>query len=342
MKPSNKMKTYLIALPGGLLFDFLNIPIPWILGPVVFVVLAKYFTALESETVPAAKNIAFVLLGIQIGLTFSAETFRSIGPYLFPYTILTSAMIALSLVAGLYIAKFGTVDKTTALVGSSPGGLSAMIAISESMKGNSALVTIFHTLRLISVLFIIPFYVTHGNFDVSTAVVAGVTEGVNKGSYYTIPLYFVAAFIAWKVRDWIPASLVIIPMLIIGSLKTAGVPFYPLPGIIFTLAQFFLGTYLGHTVSLREIISAGKTCIAFLVLAVSMIGVGIAMAFVLSWWTTMDIKTAVLALAPGGLVEMAITAEQTGGEPAIVSSLQTIRLLVIVLLLPWLFKKLRI
>ncbi|MYL48537.1 AbrB family transcriptional regulator [Halobacillus litoralis] len=341
MKASNIWKTYLIALPGGLLFDFLNIPIPWILGPVVFVVFAKYFTTLESDTVPVAKNIAFVLLGVQIGLTFSAETFRSIGPYLFPYTILTSAMIALSLLAGLYIATFGTVDKTTALVGSSPGGLSAMIAVSESMKGNSALVTIFHTLRLISVLFIIPFYVTHGTFDGSSTVVASVKGGVNQGSYYTLPLYVVAAFIGWKLRDWIPASLVILPMLFIGSLQTSGVPFYPLPDVLFTLAQFLLGTYLGHTVSLREVISAGKTCIAFFVLAVSMIGIGIGMAFVLSWWTTMDVKTAVLALAPGGLVEMAITAEQTGGEPAIVSSLQTIRLLMIVLLLPWLFKKLR-
>ncbi|MGR9049996.1 AbrB family transcriptional regulator [Halobacillus faecis] len=341
MRPSNKLKTYLIALPGGLLFDLLNIPIPWILGPVVFVVLVKYFTALKSETVPIAKNIAFVLLGIQIGLTFSAETFHSIGPYLFPYTILTSLMIAISLLAGLYIAKHGTIDKTTALVGSSPGGLSAMIAVSESMKGNSALVTIFHTLRLISVLFIIPFYVTHGNFDVSTTVVACVTGEMDKGLYYTFPLYIIAAFIGWQVRDWIPAALVIIPMLFIGALKTAGVPFYPLPGTLFTLAQFLIGTYLGHTVSLREIISAGKTCIAFFALAVSMIGIGIGMAFLLSWWTTMDVKTAVLALAPGGLVEMSITAEQTGSEPAIVSSLQTIRLLMIVLLLPWLFKKLK-
>lgn len=48
-------------------------------------------------------------------------------------------------------------DKTTSMVGSSPGGLSAMIAISESLQGNSGLVTIFHTLRLMSVLFIIPF-----------------------------------------------------------------------------------------------------------------------------------------------------------------------------------------
>lgn len=338
---SDIIKTYLIAFPGGLLFNFLHMPIPWILGPVVFVVLAKSFTILDSKTVPVAKHMAFVLLGIQIGLTFSAETFRSIGPYLFPYTILTSVMIAISLLAGLYIARFGAVDKTTALVGSSPGGLSAMIAVSESMKGNSALVTIFHTLRLISVLFIIPFYVTHGNFAVSTTVVDGVMEDMNHDSMFTLPLYLAAGFIGWRMRAWVPAALVIVPMLMIGSLQTLGVPFYPLPEILFTLAQFFIGTYLGHTVSLSEIVSAGKTCLAFLALAISMIGIGIGMAFLLSWWTTMDVKTAVLALAPGGLVEMSITAEQTGGEPAIVSSLQTIRLLMIVLFLPWLFKKLR-
>lgn len=52
----------------------------------------------------------------------------------------------------------------------------------------------------------------------------------------------------------------------------------------------------------------------------------------------MSIVTAVLSLAPGGLVEMAITAQNTGGQPSIVSSLQTIRLLTIVLLLPIVFQ----
>lgn len=53
----------------------------------------------------------------------------------------------------------------------------------------------------------------------------------------------------------------------------------------------------------------------------------------------MDLVTAVLSLAPGGLVEMALTAQAAGGQPAIVSSLQMIRLLTIVIILPIFYQK---
>ncbi|SEH80101.1 hypothetical protein SAMN05192559_104200 [Halobacillus karajensis] len=332
------MKTYLVALPGGALFKILGIPIPWILGPIVFVVIAKYCSSLESDTSPIAKSMAFVLLGIQIGLSFTAQTFALIVPYILPYTVLTILMIGFSLIAGLYISKFANIDKMTALVGSSPGGLSAMIAVSDALKGNSALVTIFHTLRLVSVLFIIPFFATHWVSSSSPDGGAGELINTEDGSLWTIPLYVIFALIGWKIRDIVPASLVIVPMLSIGILQSSGAPFYPLPEVLFILAQLIIGAYLGHTVSLREIILSGKTCLYFFILALFTIGLGIGLSFLLSWWTAMNLTTAVLSLAPGGLVEMSITAEQTGGEPAIVSSLQTIRLLIIVLILPFVFK----
>lgn len=214
-----------------------------------------------------------------------------------------------------------------------------MIAVSESLKGNSALVTIFHTLRLISVLFIIPFIVTHWVSGDSLSIVAGVTSNNGGGSFWTVLLYPISFVLGWKTREWIPASLVVIPMLFIGILQASGIAFYPLPDMIYIGAQLLIGAYLGHTILLREIVVAGKACLYFLSLALFIIGIGLFFSFALVWWTNMDLTTAVLSLAPGGLVEMAITAEQTGAEPAVVSSLQTIRLLMIVLLLPMLFKK---
>lgn len=331
--------TYGIGLIGALLFLVLNFPIPWILGPITAIVLSKYLPFYQAATLPGARDIAFTILGVQIGLTFTTNTFSSIIPYLFPYTFLSSLMIGISLLIGLYISKITSIDKITALVGSSPGGLSAMIAVSESLKGNSALVIIFHTLRLISVLFIIPFYVVHGVTPSATEVNTGIASTNQEGEYWTIILYIICFLIGWKTRDRVPASLVILPMLIIGGLQTAGLSMYNLPEIVFVCAQLLIGSYLGQTISVNDLIKAGKTCIYFLTLATFVITLGILFSYILSWWTGMSRVTAILALAPGGLIEMAVTAEQANADPAIVSSLQTIRLLTIVLILPLLFKK---
>ena len=48
----------------------------------------------------------------------------------------------------------------------------------------------------------------------------------------------------------------------------------------------------------------------------------------------MNIKTALLSIAPGGLFEMVLTAEAVGGDPAVVSALQLVRVLVIILFVP--------
>ncbi|MGP4059991.1 AbrB family transcriptional regulator [Halobacillus sp. H74] len=339
MKSRSMYLTYSIAWLGGWLFSLLHVPIPWILGPVTTIIFMKFFGKAESKVLPGARDLAFTLLGIQIGLTFSSHTFTYIVPYLVPYTILSLFMIVVSLMIGLYISKMTSIDKTTSLVGSSPGGLSAMIAVSESLNGNSALITIFHTLRLLSVLFILPFFVTHMLSESSSAAVEPHTLAVNDGSIWTILIYLFAFALGWKWQHRIPASLVIVPMLLIGFLQTVGLTFFQLPDFLFVLAQLLIGTFLGHTISLGDIIKAGKTCLYFLTLAIFMIVLGIGLSFLLAAWTGMDIITAVLSLAPGGLVEMAITAEQTGGQPAIVSSLQTIRLLTIILVLPIIFQK---
>jgi uncharacterized protein len=51
-------------------------------------------------------------------------------------------------------------------------------------------------------------------------------------------------------------------------------------------------------------------------------------------FTSLDYATALLGISPGGFFEMVLTAYNVGGDPAIVSALQLVRILLIVLLVP--------
>ncbi|WP_254854055.1 AbrB family transcriptional regulator [Halobacillus salinus] len=327
--------TYLIALTFGILFALVHIPLPFILGPVVGLFLYKIFIDKEMEQWSGGKNIAYLVLGVQIGLTFTSKTFSVIGPYFFPYTLLSVTMIAISMAVAYWIARQTKLDTTTSLIGAAPGGLSAMIAVSESFQGRTVLVTIFHTLRLVAVLFVVPLIATHW-FTGSSAV--NVDEAVNNGPIWTLLVYVLLLLVAYKLRSLIPAALVIIPMLVVGGFQAYGLSLYQWPNYVFIAAQVLIGVHLGTSVSMEDVKAAGKYSFLFAGLSLLMIGIGCLFGLLLSVWTGMGVLTALLALAPGGLVEMALTAQQTGAEPSVVSSLQTIRLLTIVLILPMIFR----
>lgn len=327
--------SYGIAFLSGWAFSLLHIPLAWILGPVTGLFLYKAFLNGRTSQSYQARNVAFLLLGVQIGLTFTQETFTIVGPYFLPYTGLSMVMIVISLGLAYIIARHTTIDETTSLIGAAPGGLSAMIAVSESLKANTVLVTIFHTIRLLAVLFIVPFIASRWFSQPSQAYV---DEASANGPVWTLLLYVGLFLVSYRLRNIVPASLVILPMLCIGGLQANGVLVFELPGMFFIASQVVIGVHLGHSVSISDLKKAGRFCGYYFLLAVIIIGVGIFSGMVLSHWTGMDRVTAMLALAPGGLIEMAITAQETGGQPSVVSSLQTIRLLTIVLLLPLLFR----
>jgi uncharacterized membrane protein AbrB (regulator of aidB expression) len=77
--------------------------------------------------------------------------------------------------------------------------------------------------------------------------------------------------------------------------------------------------------------------------ALLLIFISFGLGYLLASFTSLSLATAVLSVAPGGLIEMVLTASVVGGDPAIVSALQLIRILVIIMFVPpllkWYFRK---
>ncbi|MCD5323433.1 MULTISPECIES: AbrB family transcriptional regulator [Pontibacillus] len=327
------LKTYIIASIGSLLFYFFQLPLPWVLGAVFALLLYKVTVAASLDSSPILKQVSFALLGIQLGSAFTKGTFTEIGPYLFPYLLFSILLISISLLNGYLVSKWSNVQKDTSMLATIPGGLSASIALSDALESNTVLVTIFHTIRLMAVLFIIPFIATHflsggdssGSFSLPDA---------SEGAWYTLIIYIACFFLARKLNNKIPAALVIVPMILVGTLQSIGMPMYILPSFLFVLAQVTLGVDLGHKVSVKDIRKAGKYCLIYFGLSLWLILLSFGFGYLFSKWMGVSFATGVLSVAPGGLLEMALTAQSVGGDPAIVSSLQLVRLLIVVMIVP--------
>ncbi|WP_186577738.1 AbrB family transcriptional regulator [Aquibacillus kalidii] len=337
---SRVLFTYVVGLIGASLFVYLHLPLPWILGPLLSILLMKSLSPVDAESSSPLRKVSFTITGIQIGATFTATTIDQVLPYFIPYTILTLLLITISLVNAYWLTKWIPIDPTTSMLGSVPGGLSVIVALSDSLKGNTALVAIFHTIRLMSVLFLVPFVVTHlfsGNDGVTNYIDTTTTV---QGPLWTILLLFLFFIIALLVEHKVPASLVIVPMLLVAFFQINSIELYHLPEALYLFAQLTIGIHLGTTISIRDLIKAGKYCVYYLGLTVLLIGISFGFGYLFSLHTNMDLATAILSFAPGGLIEMALTAHSVKGDPSVVGSLQMIRMLTIVVVLPLLLKTL--
>lgn len=335
-------ESYLVAGIGGLLFYVLHFPIPWILGPMSFMILYKAIAHRKMIVSTRAYNGGLATLGIYFGLSFTSETFSTVYPYILPFLLTTALLLSISVINSIFITRFIKIDPMTSVFGSIPGGLFEMVAASHSLNANSAMVTIFQTVRLLTVVFIVPVIVTQffvRNSEASYELIKN-SSNVPLHSYLWL---CIAVVVGWLLRNKLPAAYVVGPLAVTALLGVLGVGLPSIASWFLIIAQVTVGMKMGNNIKLRDIKFGGKYCGLYLLLTIFLIGISFGFGYVFALFSDLDLPTAMLSLAPGGIVEMVLTADSIGADPAVVSSLQLIRLLFIILLVPgflkWMFTR---
>lgn len=329
---------YIIGCCGGIVFNALNIPLPWILGPMIFLITLRSIRSKQPKYVQPLlfKNISLSILGISFGLSFNKDTFLTVAPYVVPFLIATIVLISFSIINGVMISKFVKIDRNTSIFASIPGGLTEMVTVSESLNANTSLVTIFQTVRLLTVVFFVPFTILHmfepqqGGTLIDTIT--------NNASFFSFGWYILAGLTGYLFKSFLPASYVIGPLLTTAMLNIIGISLPSFSNIVLVFAQLTIGISFGLMITFKDLKIGGKYCGLYFLTTLLLIGASFGIGYLFTLITDLDTGTAMLSFAPGGLVEMVLTASSIGADPAVVSSLQFIRLLFIISVLPSLLK----
>ena len=139
---------------GGFVAYKINIPLPWMLGPLFFI---GFLCAIKVEIKLPKKPLPIfrALLGCVIGTNFTEEIFiniNQIGKSLFFLPIFVIIMICCTYFVLKIIMNY---DKKTSLIGSMPGGLNEMVLLVSEIGGNERIVTLLNTTRIIIVITIV-------------------------------------------------------------------------------------------------------------------------------------------------------------------------------------------
>jgi len=143
--------SFLAACVGGYLGLKSRIPSGVMLGATCGVLVCRALTARHVHAPGWVMFAAQVLLGLVIAEACDRELARRLASLMWPMVISCMVLILAGFTISYVYYRMGIIDFPTAYLAGSPGAMHVMVAISGDMKADLALVTAFHSVRLIIV-----------------------------------------------------------------------------------------------------------------------------------------------------------------------------------------------
>lgn len=338
LQMKSSIVVFCIGFVGALIFDRLHLPMPWLLGPIFFVLCSQFFIKRELVWPAVMRNIGLIIVGIAIGQQFNLAIFGNMGTIL-PYLIgVNLALFAFAIVVSYGLHRLTKMPFKSALISSIPGGLSQFVTFAEEDRDiNLAIVTYYHVVRVICVVLLIPFLITGEKLEIvsSPALI----------TWQLVWLFALSVAASWLGEKFkLPVAQFLGPVIAVICIQFTGVTVEPVPFPVLYLAQIFIGAYIGlllkpHMFKLPRIIFIGGIISTFLLIAFSF-----ATSLLLQRAFNYSYETSFLSTAPGGLDQMGLLAAGVGADISVVTTYQLFRILFIFLIIlpilrKWLLRK---
>lgn len=329
------IRTFLIAGAAGLVFDWVGIFLPWLLGPMVSLLLLRQYTKLQFIWPKIFRQIGLIFLGIQIGSSFTKTSIELMW-FDFPLMVLmTLSVVGVALLLSLLFMKMSGETLSTSVLGSLPGGLSQMVLLSEEVHtANSTVVTLMQTFRIFVVVTVVPLltaWIPKGSHFNDAALVE--LPAFNLIHLLVAVLLGSIFFIGMK-KIHFPLPELMAPILSMAIIQfVTAHPVVEVPSIVLILSQIFVGAHLGLQLEkVRDRLSI-RLFSAIVLTNLALIAFCAFIAYILT--VIHPINTFLdffISAAPGGIAEMSITALETGADLSTVTSFHLFRIFFILLI----------
>jgi len=316
----------------------LRFPAPNILGPLLAISLVSACGLKVSFPENTVSFFSKVIIGAFIGLRFDQNCTKLLRDLTWPAIIVSLWMLGSSVGCGMLLYHFTNLPSTTALVGSTAGGITEMALLAMSLEADVASITILQVFRLAGSMFIMPLLAARhaskrSGIILNNGTLPCETDDLNIWRYLVfVSLAFIGGLMGTLSR--IPAGTLLGSMLSVGLFRALGMPMWSPPKIFQSIAQIGVGITIGLYITKDTLQQLYSMLGPVLLLTTGMIVCGIILSYVLKRITNWDWATCLLSASPAGLTQMGAIADEMGANPIIVSLMHTVRLASILLVIP--------
>ena len=303
------------GLGSALVLWKLSVPLPWILGPMIWTTLLKFRYPAQVFFPRSLRNLFLIPLGYNIGAYVTTDAAQAIMRQLPGITLSTFAAVALSILLALWTTRATGISQSSGVIGNMPGGLTPMLLICENIPGaDVGVVAVLQTVRLMMTIAVVPFLLAYG---------------FGTGGQHTDPLYIKPAW-DFSLPYWqialvavmgallfefmnFPAAFFVGPIIAASALSIfAGLALPEAPGWLINVAQVTTGLYLGTFIDPFQLSKNHRLFPVCMIGAALIVTGSLLIGYFLSNLAGFSIATAFLACAPGGVAEMSITGMALG------------------------------
>lgn len=329
----NRLLLFIMAACLGTLFLKMALPIPYLLGGIMAAVACKVAGPSAADWPKNWRELGLLVAGYGIGRNFTAATWEQMTHQTFGVLEATWIAIAVAVLIAWWTARHTSANLISCVMGIMPGGLTQMMLMSEEdARADANVVIVMQTLRMLGVIVLVPFLVIHG-------LGAQVTQGSAAAAATTgfhwlilVPLSFLGAFAATKLR--IPTPRLLGPILVTAAGSYFLGALQPVPDLLMLTAQISIGLYMGMLLEPKKLAATRELLPYVLGGIVLMIGISVVVAWSLSARYGFSLVTAFLAMAPGGIAEMCLAGMSMGENVSIILTYQLVRLLFLNIFVP--------
>ena len=336
-----------LCIASGAFGAWVHAPIPWMLGPLVVMALAKW-RGLEVAAPLGFRGGGQMLIATALGLYFTPAMLVVIAKFL-PYMIVAGlfaifigyasgrVLARLARLAGAAAAPAGTaadggitVNSVTAYFSCVPGGATEMVNLSERYGGRPDLVAVAQSVRLLLIIGLIPAVYTYSGIHGADAYEPGVKFFNLTGLIQLLGCALAGGWLLSRLK--LPNAFMLGPLIVAVGLTGSGVEWSALPQWLINAGQVMMGCSLGSRFEADFFRSAPRFMWAATVSTFAALGLAAGFGFALAWAAKIHWATALLALAPGGIAEMSITAKVLKLGVPVVTAFHVTRVVILVTL----------
>lgn len=332
---------------AGAAAQAVGLPAPWLVAGL----LGGLAVAATRSAAPAVPRPLTVLsqatVGVAIGAQVRPDALTGVGSSWWLVLVVVALTLAISVAVALVLARLTGLDRLTAAIGMLPGAAPALIAVGDEVGADGRLVATMQFGRVLLVVASVPLLALLLGSGSETGAGGGAGAAAFGGSasgpapfLSAVGIGIAGALLATLARA--PAGALVGPLLLGAAASVTGVVSIAVPPPVADVAFALVGASVGLRFDRESLRHAGRLAPAMAGGIVAVIAACAALGVLLLAALDTDPLTAYLATTPGGISGVFAAAFDSGADVTIVVAVQTLRLVLLALVVPFAARFLRV
>ena len=322
----------IISIPSAIIADFFNIPLAWMIGPMIAVSVAA-LNGFKIFMPRLALSSILIVLGLHIGNYIDQNLLNQMVNWIWTTIIMFGYIIVSILIVSKYLQKFSGYKQKTSIFSAAPGALGPLLILAEYEKSDLSQVATAHLIRLIIIITLFPFIIV----SLSDSDILEIQKfDYMAQNHWDLVILIIASiiFIFFFDKAKVPAALLSGTLVASGILQIFDIASYKLPDASINFCLLILGASVGCRFANKTVKEVANNSFHGLVATILLVLLGLVAAFIATFFVDNNFLTLVLSFCPGGIYEVAVIAIAFDLEPDFVAFHHIIRLLFILFIVP--------